>query len=220
MDTTYIFYFLWIFFIASAVITVAGFVRARAKAKAASGARLFIRTSFFIIIFLGIVMAVTTVIAFGKETLYRQRAQKAERIINTGRTELFQQYMENDKGKEITDPEKYLKSYIKLNNRRALDARFSGVNALFAAVYLLTLSLSEIWFFTDDGLIIYRWKEFESVTAVRREGVVDIFYKAKLANDKKLLTVKDTPKNLALFGRYIELEDEEVMTASGEDDGS
>ncbi len=82
------------------------------------------------------------------------------------------------------------------------------------------MSLSEIWFFTDDGLIIYRWKEFESVTAVRREGVVDIFYKAKLANDKKLLTVKDTPKNLALFGRYIELEDEEVMTASGEDDGS
>lgn len=209
MDTTYLFYFLWIFFIASAVITVAGFFRARAKAKAASGTRLFIRTSFFIIIFLGIVMTVTTVIAFGKEALYRQKAQKAERIINTGRAELFQQYMENDKGKEITDPEGYLKSYIKLNNQRALDARFGGVNALFATVYLLTLSLSEIWFFTDEGLIIYRWKEFESVTAARREGEIDIFYKAKLVNDKKLLTVKNTPKNLALFGRYIEYDNED-----------
>lgn len=223
MDTTYLFYFLWTFFIALSVVNVMGFVRARAKAKTASGTRLFVHPAFFIIIILGIVMMVTAVIAFRNMALYYQRAQKAERIIDTGRAESFRQYMEDVKDTEITDPEEYLKRYIKLNTQRALDARGGGVGAVLTAVYLLSMSLSEIWFFTDHGLIISRWKEFEPVTAARREGAVDVFYKAKLANDKKLLTVKDTPKNLTLFGKYIELENEArevTVSADGAENGS
>lgn len=222
MDLTYLLYFLWIFLIALSVVTIAGFFRARAKAKTASGAKAYVHPVFFIILISGIVMVVAAAMAFGKAALYRQRAQKAERIINTGRAESFRQYMEDVKDTEITDPEEYLKRYIKLNTQRALDAQENGVNSLFAAVYLLTLSLSEIWFFTDEGLIISRWKEFEPITAARREGEIDIFYKAKLANNKKLLTVKSTPINLSLFGRYIELEDEDsevTVSADGIENG-
>lgn len=223
MDLTYLLYFLWIFLIALSVVTIVGFFRARAKAKTASGAKAYVHPVFFIILISGIVMVVAAAMAFGKAARYRQRVQKAERIIDTGRAESFRQYMEDVKDTEITDPEEYLKRYINLNTQRALDAQSGGVNAVFMALYLFSLSLSEIWFFTDEGLIISKWKEFEPITAARREGEIDIFYKAKLANDKKLLTVKSTPINLSLFGRYIELEDEDsevTVSADEAENGS
>lgn len=48
MDLTYLLYFLWIFLIALSVVNIVGFFRARAKAKTASGTKVYVHPAFLL----------------------------------------------------------------------------------------------------------------------------------------------------------------------------
>lgn len=83
------------------------------------------------------------------------------------------------------------------------------------AWYMLTLGIFEftlipnmIWYFTAEGVVLGKFKFPEPITAKFRDGKIDVYYKAQLANNKKIMTFKGTQKNTEVFGRFIEWENE------------
>lgn len=52
----------------------------------------------------------------------------------------------------------------------------------------------------------------EPITATYKNGKINVFVKAYFANTKKEWSFKGTPKNLAIFGRFIEWENPEIQT--------
>lgn len=206
MDLNYLFYAIMIFFSAGTVINIAHLVRAGAKAKAAGGSKTYLHISFFFTIIFGVIFAVFAARCFNNMAICNRNVQKTELAVSTGRAEALCRQIEKDTGESITDPEVYLKKYIDTNRQLGLNARFGGVFSVIAAIFAMSLSVSSFYFFSDKGVITSKWKEIQPVTATRREGKVDVFLKTDLANGKSLLTIRDTPKNLSMLGRYIEFE--------------
>lgn len=76
-----------------------------------------------------------------------------------------------------------------------------------------TLSLNMVWFFTEQGVVLGKFKFPEPIAAEYRDGKIDVYYKAQmqLANKNKIKAFKATPKNLAVFGRFIAWEDQNAV---------
>lgn len=77
---------------------------------------------------------------------------------------------------------------------------------LMLGIFEFTLIFNMIWYFTEDGVVLGKLKFPEPITAEYRNGKIDVYYKAQLANNKKIKSFKATPKNIAVFGRFIEWE--------------
>lgn len=84
--------------------------------------------------------------------------------------------------------------------------------SLAISIFDFTAGFGTLWYFTEMGLITSRFKFPEPITAVCKNGRIEIYFKARLANSRKLTSVKATPKNLAVYGRFIEWDIPEVQT--------
>lgn len=85
---------------------------------------------------------------------------------------------------------------------------FFAVYAFIFAFFELTSVPSALLIFTEAGLLIHSFKFPEPIVAELNGGMININYKAvQLANFKKIKSFKATPKNMAVFGRFIEWDD-------------
>lgn len=80
---------------------------------------------------------------------------------------------------------------------------------LTLGILAFTLALNTVWFFTEQGVVLGKFKFPEPIVAEYRDGKIDVYYKAQmqLANKNKIKAFKATPKNMAVFGRFIVWED-------------
>ncbi len=210
MDINYAFGVVAVIFVVLELRAVIGFVNALSKARAAGGVRLYIRKPLAVIhIVIFVVVVWLSVKQFSQAAEYRRSVEEYELLkTSAGYGEYLKDVIAERDGENITDPQKYIENYIAKLKDYAEDYTFMGVMyavfALFNAAYLL----NTIWFFTDRGLIFALWKSIEPVTAVREDRCIMVRVNAKLKNGSTLLVVKDDPKNLARFGRYIPWENE------------
>lgn len=84
---------------------------------------------------------------------------------------------------------------------------------LTLGILAFTLALNMVWFFTEQGVVLGKFKFPEPISAEYRDGKIDVYYKAQmqLANKNKIKAFKATPKNLAVFGRFIAWEDQNAV---------
>ncbi|MDE6726865.1 MAG: hypothetical protein K2J80_02865 [Oscillospiraceae bacterium] len=83
---------------------------------------------------------------------------------------------------------------------------------LILGIFEFTLSLNMVWFFTAEGVVLGKFKFPEPIAAEYRDGKINVYYKAQLANNKKIKTFKATPKNMAVFGRFIVWDDPNAVS--------
>lgn len=208
MDIKYAFGVVAVIFVVLELRAVIGFVNALSKARAAGGVRLYIRKPLAVIhIVLLAVVAVLCVKQFSQAAECRRSVEDYELLkTSAGYAAYLKDTLAERDGVNITDPQTYIENYIAKLKSNAEDYTFMGVMyavfALFNAAYLL----NTIWFFTDEGVIFALWKSIEPVTAVREDRCIVVNVSVQLKNGSTLLVVKDDPKNLARFGRYIKWE--------------
>lgn len=214
MDINYAFGVVAVVFVVLELRVIIGFINALSKARAAGGIKLYIRKPLAVIhIVLLAVVAVLCAKQFSQAAERRRSIEEYELLkTSAGYGDYLKDAIAERDGVNITDPQKYIENYIAKLKSNAEDYTFMGVMyavfALFNAAYLL----NTIWFFTDEGVIFALWKSIEPVTAVRDGGHILVNVSVQLKNGSTLLVVKDDPKNLARFGRYIkwEIETEET----------
>lgn len=208
MNINYAFGVVAVIFVVLELRVIIGFINALLKARAAGGIKLYIRKPLAVIhIVLLAVVAVLCVKQFSQAAERRRSIEQYELLkTSAGYGEYLKDAIAERDGVNITDPQKYIENYIAKLKSNAEDYTFMGVMyavfALFNAAYLL----NTIWFFTDEGVIFALWKSIEPVNAVREDRCIVVKVNAKLKNGSTLLVVKDDPKNLARFGRYIKWE--------------
>ncbi len=197
----------------SGVRSVISFKKAYTKAKAAGIVKILRRWTFYVNIILSAVILVSAVKNFSGAADYSKKAADYELLKDSsGFADYLKDTISEREGIEISDPQQYISNYIKRLNNDANTQRIMGVCEIVLAAACLSFCLDSLWLFTVDGLIGSGVKEIEPVVAERKAGKIHIWIKAVLksgmANARCALTVNDTPKNLAVFGRYFEQEDE------------
>lgn len=86
--------------------------------------------------------------------------------------------------------------------------KFLALYSLLFAFFELTYIPGALLIFTEQGLLIHSFKFPEPIVAEINGDMIHINYKAvQLANFKKIKSFKATPKNMAVFGRFIVWED-------------
>lgn len=210
MDIKYVFIVLCVILSLFAVRSIVGFVNARAKARAAGGVKIYVRTPLVVVdtIACAVVLGLS-VKQFSESARYRRSAEEYELLkTSAGYADYLKDAIAERDGVNVTDPQKYIENYIDRLNGNAEDELVLGISYVVFALFVVSLSLGAIWFFTDEGVIFMRWKAIEPITAVRMNGHIVINVSVQLKDGSTLLVVKDDPKNLARFGRYIEWENE------------
>lgn len=106
-------------------------------------------------------------------------------------------------------------SITKIRNSVQEYRETGGALRLYAIV-LFALSFSDLasmatsfWYITEGGVVFGNFKMPEPIYAVLNGNKIDINYMAQLVNVKKLQSFKATPKNLAVFGRFMKWEQEQ-----------
>lgn len=94
--------------------------------------------------------------------------------------------------------------------RRAAEAmkRYSAFLIVISASEFLLIGTS-FWYITEAGVVLMNFKVPEPFYASLNGDKIVINYTARLANVNKVKTFKATPKNLAVFGRFIVWEQEQ-----------
>lgn len=97
-------------------------------------------------------------------------------------------------------------------------AKYRQVGEAFKtyAIILFTLASSDValifstvWYITEEGILMPRFKVPEPFYAKQNGNKIELRYTAQFKNDTKVITFKSTPKNLALFGRFMVWEQEQ-----------
>ncbi len=131
-----------------------------------------------------------------------------------GDTELFQNYIKEREeartGVEVKDPKALIEKRKETLKAASAQAVTSGIGRVSLGIYLITVAFGGVWLFTEEGIVFCHRKipEIHPITAELRDGGIDLTLKNALVNDKKLCTFKQTPENMAAFGRYVEWEGE------------
>ena len=136
---------------------------------------------------------------------YRSKAATYERIAGIGGTVSSDKY-QNVAVKASDAQTRLLEQVNKLRNSADVMCSVAWY-MLMLGIFEFTLIFNMIWFFTEEGVVLGKLKFPEPITAEYRNGKIDIYYKAQLANNKKIKTFKATPKNMATFERFIVWED-------------
>lgn len=73
----------------------------------------------------------------------------------------------------------------------------------------LVLIASTVWYITEEGILMPRFKIPEPFFAKQNGGKIELHFMAQFKNETKVITFKSTPKNLAVFGRFMVWEQEQ-----------
>lgn len=76
--------------------------------------------------------------------------------------------------------------------------------ALVIGIFQITLGWSSIVFITEKGMVMGSMQLPEPIIAIYEDGRIGLYVKAQLANGRRITSFKATPKNIAVFGRFIE----------------
>lgn len=136
----------------------------------------------------------------------------------------FREYVKTNEEKRTGVEVKDVSAVIEKHKTALKNDISAGITAnigrVMFALYLITAGFGGIWLVTDEGLIFCHKKtpEIVPVTAELHDGGIDVMLSNGLVNEKKLVSLKQTPKNMAIFGRFVgwdnEVVQEETETSS------
>ncbi|MDE6731474.1 MAG: hypothetical protein K2J77_01175 [Oscillospiraceae bacterium] len=133
---------------------------------------------------------------------YFDAADKAEMLINAVDGVIdddFQQVSDKSPSESIADIRKKI-----ANCRQAGEANKTFAASLFIlAAGNLILILSTVWYITEEGILMPRFKVPEPFCAKQNGNKIELHYLAQFKNATKVISFKATPKNLAVFGRFM-----------------
>lgn len=85
------------------------------------------------------------------------------------------------------------------------------------ATFMCIMAISELvsaveafWYITEEGIMLPSFKVPEPFNAKLNGDKIEISFEAKFKNADKIITFKATPENLAVFGRFISWEQEQI----------
>lgn len=153
---------------------------------------------------------------FSQAAKYNKSLKEYELL---GESTHFQNYIKEREeartGVEVKDPKALIEKRKATLRSANMQAVTSGIGRVSLGVYLITAAFGGVWLFTEEGIVFCHRKipEIHPITAELREGGIDVSLRDALVNEKKLCSFKQTPKNMAAFGRYVEWDNEMVQEA-------
>ena len=213
-------YFFIILLLAFTVMNIKNAVRAFVTGKKAGLLKVRIEpVSAFIFAVIGIAAIVTSVNRFSIAKEYRDRATSYEKILSIadGAVKGSDDYQKLSSSLESRV--KMEETIQKLRDNAKTMSAFAWYMVIFGAVNL-TWIFGSISYFTEEGVVSNQFKIPEPVTATYQNGKIDVSIAADLKKNKTVWTFKDTPQNLAVFGRFIEWDETEAAEQAPSPDNS
>lgn len=117
----------------------------------------------------------------------------------------YQQVSEKSISEKAAEIRKQIAKY-----RQVGEANKTYATILFIiAASDLILIVSTVWYITEEGILMPRFKVPEPFYTVLNGSKIELHFMAQFKNGNKVITFKSTPKNLALFGRFMQWEQEQ-----------
>lgn len=203
-------YFFIILLLAFTVMNIKNAVRALVTSKKAGILKVRIEpVSTFIFAVIGIAAIATSVNRFSTAKEYRDRAASYERILSIGDGIINGSDDYQKLSSSLESRVKFEETIRKLRDNANTMSGFAWYMAIFGAVNL-TWIFGAISYFTEEGIVSNLYKIPEPVTAVYQNGKINVSIAADLKKNKTVWSFKDTPQNLAAFGRFIEWDETEA----------
>ena len=205
-------YFFMILIFAFTVINIKNAVRAFVTGKKAGILKVRIEpASAILFAVIGIAAIATSVNRFSAAREYRARATSYEKILSIGDSAGNSPDNYQQLSSSLDSRAKFEETIKKLRDSADTMSGYAWYMVLFGAVNL-TWIFGAISYFTEEGIVSNQFKIPEPVTAVFRNGKIDVSIAADLKKNKMVWSFKDTPQNLAVFGRFIEWDEPETET--------
>lgn len=177
------------------------------------------RLSVFIDIIVGAGMLFFAVKGFSAADEYRKSAEEYSLLRNSsGFHEYLKKSVRETKGYELTDVDTYIGNRINELNAAADDSESWAWRGIIVGVFFVVSCINGLWIVTGEGLLGAGCKKPEPLICKYHDGVIDVGFGNIIGDGRKIKTFKGTPKNLAVFGRFIEWEDEPTVTITGGND--
>lgn len=139
---------------------------------------------------------------------YLRAADEAEMIMDRADGiigDTFQRVSEKTPSERSAEIRKKIASYRQFGEA---NKTYAAVLFTIAATNLVLIS-STVWYITEEGILMPRFKVPEPFCAKQNGGKIEIHYMAQFKNETKVISFKATPKNLAVFGRFMKWEQEQ-----------
>ena len=179
-------------------------VRAFAVSRKAGILKVFVGPA---VIINAVVCAVFVIIAinrFSAAESYRAKARTYEQILGIGDSIMGNTDGYQHVSSSLPEARAKVEEAIRTLNKSADALNTFAWYSLALGLFDFTAGFSTLWYFTEAGLVTSRFKFPEPIIAVLQNGRINVFFRAQLANTRKITSFKVTPKNMAVFGRFIE----------------
>lgn len=155
---------------------------------------------------IGIGFVILAIVRFSTVESYLSNARKYEQILETGDAVISG----SDKIQHLSSSPTQSRAKIEAAIEELRE--YAALNLIWACNFTLwgvseiVMGITSIIFITGEGIVTGNMKVPEPITAVFRDGDIEVDLKADLANKSRKSTMifKGTPQNLAKFGRFIE----------------
>lgn len=117
--------------------------------------------------------------------------------------------------KAKTPSERLSASSGEIRKKIASYRQFGEANKTYATILFtiaatnLVLISSTVWYITEEGILMPRFKVPEPFCAKQNGNKIELHFIAQFKNATKVISFRSTPKNLAVFGRFMVWEQEQ-----------
>lgn len=139
---------------------------------------------------------------------YLRKADAAEALVNGVEGIVGSDYQQVSE-KSISEKADNLRKQIAKYRELGEAYKTYAIVMLICAASELVSGAAAVWYITEEGIMLTNLKMPEPFYTVLNGNKIEVHFMAQFKNGNKVITFKSTPKNLAIFGRFMQWEEEQ-----------